>query len=124
MKKVEFHTHRSRLFELRTRLLREVTMIEEELREDVMAPGDPSPVASHPADQDVEGLDAQVVLAQNEEELLEDVEAALLRIEAGTYGNCQQCGRAVSKERLDAMPQTPWCIDCARGHDSQRRPPK
>ena len=124
MSKVEFHSHRSRLFELRTRLLREVTMIEEELREDVMAAGDPSPVSSHPADQDVEGLDEQVILAQNEEELLEDVDAALLRIEAGTYGNCQQCGRPVSKERLNAMPHTPWCIVCAHDHDSQRRPPK
>ncbi len=113
MKKSELRTYQSRLFELRARLLREVGTIEGALREDVMAPGDPSPIASHPADEDVEGFDEQVILAQNEERLLEDVEAALERIEAATYGNCGQCGRDISKERLDALPQTATCIECA-----------
>ena len=94
--------------------MREVEMIEDELREDVMAPGDPSPVASHPADEDAEGFDEQVVLAQNEEQLLEDVEAALERIEAGTYGRCQVCNREISKQRLDALPQAATCIECAK----------
>jgi RNA polymerase-binding protein DksA len=115
MEKAELRTYQSRLFKLRTRLLREVDMIEEELREDVFAPGDPSPVSSHPADQDVEGFDEQVILAQNEEQLLEDVEAALERIEGGTYGNCEQCGRMIPKERLDALPQAATCIECTRG---------
>ena len=114
MEKTELRTYQSRLFELRTRLLREVGMIEEALREDVMTSGDTSAVPSHPADQDVEGFDEQVILAQNEEQLLEDVEAALERIEAGTYGNCQQCGREIPKQRLDALPQAPTCIECAR----------
>lgn len=89
-------------------------MIEKELREDVLAPGDPSPVSSHPADQDVEGFDEQVLLAQNEEQLLEDVEAALERIESGNYGHCELCGREISKERLDALPQASTCIECAQ----------
>ncbi|MEX0979304.1 MAG: TraR/DksA C4-type zinc finger protein [Pirellulales bacterium] len=114
MEKSELSTYQSRLFELRSRLLREVGTVEEALREDVMTAGDTSAVPSHPADQDVEGFDEQVVFAQNEEQLLEDVEAALERIESGTYGNCELCGREIPKERLEALPQTATCIDCAR----------
>ena len=117
MEKSDLRTYQSRLFELRSRLMREVRMVEDALREDVMTPGDTSAIPSHPADQDVEGFDEQVILAQNEEQLLEDVEAALERIEAGAYGNCEFCGREISKERLDAIPQAAACIACARGHE-------
>jgi RNA polymerase-binding protein DksA len=119
MEKSEMHSYQSRLFELRTRLVREVGMIEQELREDVLAPGDPSPVSTHPADEDIEGFDEQVILAQNEEQLLEEVEAALERIEAGNYGNCQLCSREIPKQRLDALPQAATCIECARGVEKE-----
>lgn len=114
MEKSELRTYQSRLFELRSRLLREVGTVEEALLEDVMTAGDTSAVPSHPADQDVEGFDEQVVLAQNEEHLLEDVEAALERIEAGSFGSCELCGREIPKQRLDALPQAATCIECAR----------
>src|SRR3989304_8430501 len=102
MEKSELSTYRSRLFELRSRLIREVGTVEEALLEDVMPAGDTSAVPSHPADQDVEGFDEQVIFAQNEEQLLEEVEAALQRIEAGTYGNCELCGQEIPQERLAA----------------------
>jgi RNA polymerase-binding protein DksA len=119
MEQSALRQYRSRLFELRTRLMTEVGMIEQELREDVLAPGDPSPISSHPADEDVEGFDEQVILAQNEEQLLEEVEAALERIEAGNYGTCEICGREIPKQRLDALPQAATCIDCARGVEKE-----
>ncbi len=114
MKTSNLHAYRTRLFAMRARLLREVEMIEQELREDVVAPGDPAGVASHPADEDAEGLDEQIALAQNEEQLLEEVEAALERIEAGRFGACQVCGREIPKERLDVLPQAATCFECAR----------
>ena len=103
------------LLELRKRLLREVDTAEEALREDVDKPGEISSAPTHPADQDVEGLDAEIAIAQNEELLLEQVEVALERIGAGTYGTCQQCGRTIDAQRLQAIPYTSRCIDCARG---------
>jgi RNA polymerase-binding protein DksA len=114
MNQSELRACQSRLFKMRARLMREVGMIEEELREDVLAPGDPSPISSHPADEDIEGFDEQVALAQNEEQLLEEVEAALERIEAGSYGTCEVCGREISKQRLHALPHAARCIDCAQ----------
>ena len=42
------------------------------------------------------------------------VEGALERIEAGTYGTCQRCGKPISEERLEALPYAELCIDCKR----------
>jgi len=44
---------------------------------------------------------------------LADVEAALARREAGTYGICETCGRPIAAERLAARPAARDCIDCA-----------
>ena len=52
-------------------------------------------------------------LLENEGQLLERVSAALARIDQGTFGRCQECGRDISRERLDAVPYTPYCIQCA-----------
>lgn len=41
------------------------------------------------------------------------IEAALRRIAAGTYGECARCGVEITPERLDLLPYTPFCRDCA-----------
>ena len=53
-------------------------------------------------------------LEQNEEHLLQEIDAALERIEAGSYGTCRICGREIGEERLDAVPWTTLCIEDAR----------
>ena len=45
---------------------------------------------------------------------LADIDAALARLEAGTYGECTSCRRAIPPERLEALPWTALCIDCSR----------
>ena len=45
---------------------------------------------------------------------LEQVEAAITRLSLGTYGACTNCGQPIGAERLEAIPWTPVCIDCAR----------
>ncbi len=45
---------------------------------------------------------------------LADVEAALERRAAGSYGLCETCGRPIAPERLAARPAARTCIDCAR----------
>ena len=45
---------------------------------------------------------------------LADVEHALARIEAGTYGTCERCGRPIEPERLEALPTASLCIEHAR----------
>ncbi len=47
-----------------------------------------------------------------QQELLQ-IKAALERIESGSYGNCARCGDQISQDRLDLLPATPFCRDCA-----------
>lgn len=44
---------------------------------------------------------------------LDQVEAALARLDAGTYGTCAVCGEAIAEGRLEARPWTPYCINHA-----------
>ena len=107
------------LLEMRKRLLHEVDSAEEALREDVIKPGQISSLPTHAADTDVEGLDSQVAISLNEESLFEQVEAAIERLQAGTYGVCQQCGHKIGMERLQAVPYTALCIACALKEHAQ-----
>lgn len=50
---------------------------------------------------------------KNDRHLL-DVEAAIQRLDDGTYGACIRCGRPIAAERLDALPWAAHCIDCQR----------
>jgi RNA polymerase-binding transcription factor DksA len=49
------------------------------------------------------------------EETLEEVERALAKLDEGGYGTCEGCGKEISEARLEAMPATRFCIDCAAG---------
>ena len=42
------------------------------------------------------------------------VEGALARLDAGSYGVCTACGRAITPERLEALPTAALCIECQR----------
>jgi RNA polymerase-binding protein DksA len=53
-------------------------------------------------------------LEENAEHLIGEIDAALGRIEKGTYGVCAGCGKPISEERLEAVPYATLCIDDAR----------
>jgi RNA polymerase-binding transcription factor DksA len=55
-------------------------------------------------------------LASELRESLDEVDAALLRVEAGTYGTCEVCGKPIGAARLEAMPATRFCIEHAAKH--------
>lgn len=52
-------------------------------------------------------------LAGQLREALEGVEKALRKVEDGTYGTCEKCGKQISVARLEAKPASTHCIDCA-----------
>ncbi|HEU4616573.1 MAG TPA: TraR/DksA C4-type zinc finger protein [Gammaproteobacteria bacterium] len=62
---------------------------------------------------------ADLLTTLNASEVTRDVEEfraiqlALGRIHSGSYGVCQRCGRPIGVERLRAIPETPFCIECA-----------
>ena len=53
-------------------------------------------------------------LEENSTHVLTEIDAALGRIEEGTYGVCKRCGNSVGEERLEALPWATLCIDCKR----------
>jgi len=53
-------------------------------------------------------------LVDNVKDLIDKVEHALARIDAGSYGRCEACGNAIEAERLDALPYTTLCLADAR----------
>jgi RNA polymerase-binding transcription factor len=53
-------------------------------------------------------------LEENAEHLLEEIEGALRRLDEGTYGTCDACGRPIPEERLEAVPWAKLCIDDKR----------
>lgn len=53
-------------------------------------------------------------LEENSAHVLKEIDAALERIEKGTFGTCARCGKAIAEDRLDAMPYATLCIDCKR----------
>lgn len=66
------------------------------------------------------GIDAGPSVTDTEGRELEEIEAALERLDTGTWGRCEACGRAIGRQRLRALPETRWCIDCASTQDPRR----
>lgn len=55
----------------------------------------------------------ELSIEQNTVDLLGKVEHALERIEAGKYGNCEVCGKAIPVERLEVLPYATLCVEDA-----------
>ncbi len=59
-----------------------------------------------------QGDEVLEALGNTEAAEIKQIDAALGRIEAGTYGVCAKCGEAISDERLALLPATPLCKNC------------
>ncbi len=75
--------------------------------------GELSNVDQHPADVASEHVQREVTLSMLEqvEAELNDVERAMGKLDDGTYGTCEACGRAIGDERLEAVPTARFCVD-------------
>jgi len=60
-------------------------------------------------------------LREREEKLLKKIEAALARIQEGTYGTCEDCGEKIDVKRLIARPVTTLCIDCKSRQEAEEK---
>lgn len=66
------------------------------------------------ADQAVAGYQKEMLFSQGtvRNQQLRLVRQALNRIAEGTYGECVRCSQAIGPKRIEAVPWTPYCIDC------------
>lgn len=60
-----------------------------------------------------EGDEVLERLGQGGQAEIRMIEAALARMAAGDYGTCAKCGAGIGEARLDAVPYTPFCKECA-----------
>ena len=61
-------------------------------------------------------LEKRLALERRLDESLREVEHALQKYEAGTYGLCDSCGQSIERARLDAIPQATLCMKCKAQH--------
>jgi DnaK suppressor protein len=59
-------------------------------------------------------------IENNVRDLLRKIEGALKRMEAGTYGLCERCGKPIEKARIKALPYAELCIKDAQAAQSRR----
>ena len=110
LSKKEMNFFKGLLMELRKKIAGELSSIEGDTlnttRRD--ASGELSGYNTHTADLGSDNYDRElnIGLASNEQQILNDIDVALKRIEEGTYGICEITGSSIPKKRLLAMPYT------------------
>ena len=106
-----------RLHERRMALQTEIreTLLHAETDRDAQITGQPQDAQEHAlADQLADVTDADV--ARDAEEI-RDIEGALGRLAAGTYGECLQCGAKIQRSRLEVYPSAKRCLPCQQAHE-------
>jgi DnaK suppressor protein len=66
---------------------------------------------------DYTNRDRETALRSVEEQTLEQVDAALARLDAGTYGVCRNCGQPINPERMEALPYATLCMECTKAQE-------
>ena len=103
---------KKKLLEMRQQLLKTVkTKQEADLTpQDI---GDEADQASHSVEREL-----LFELSDNERTMLDQIEAALRRMEKGSYGICESCRKAIARERIKALPFARYCISCQTSSES------
>lgn len=122
----ELEAYRRRLMELITRLGSCTAELECEALRPVGAAaiGEAGAGVVHEADMSSRAAGEEVALGLlgTEEHVLVEARAALARLDQGTFGNCEACGRGITRARLDALPYARLCVRCARGTEIREQP--
>ncbi len=100
----------------RQRTLRRLAALTDDLDEVVAASLDTNADDEHDPEGHTIAFERSQVdaLVRQARARLAEIGAALARLDVGTYGACERCGRPIAAERLEARPEVRLCIDCAR----------
>ena len=125
MKASELASFKELLVERRRLLVGDVTrMGDEAMRKSRQsASGDLSSMPYHMADIGTDNYEQEFTLGliENEEDDLRAIDDALEKIEDGTYGQCESCGKKIKKARLKTMPHARNCIECQKVEEEKSR---
>ena len=112
----ESHDAHSRLDDLRTAALRRVATLVNSFDDIVESSSDVATDDEHDPEGHTIAWERQQIAARLDEAqmTLAEIDAAVRRLDAGDYGVCTVCGNDVAPQRLEALPATATCTDCAR----------
>ena len=79
-----------------------------------------SHVTQHPGDvgTDVADNDREIAVLEAADDRRAEIQAALARLDAGTYGTCVDCGRPVEEARLEFRPEAARCLEDQQKHEA------
>ncbi len=114
----DWSKQRQTLLELREDVLKSMHVLAEEAREE-----NPN-YSLHMADAATDAIDRDVFLGlvSYEQESLYEIDAALERIEEGTYGLCELTGQSIPMDRLEAIPWARFSIEAQKGVEGNSHP--
>jgi len=117
VKKSEIKVYKERLLGIRARLRGDVSAMADAALGSESAEASSMPI--HMAELGSDNFEQEFTLSllATEEDTLGMIDKALERIESGVYGVCVECGGAIPKTRLNAIPHTPLCVKCASRND-------
>ena len=105
----------------RATLLAERARLLEEVGEAIEAPDQMTYGSQAAAASQVFEQQRDLALRDRAVQHLAQVDAAIARLDAGTYGRCLRCGRDIPPGRLEALPWAAHCIDCQTAIDRGQR---
>jgi DnaK suppressor protein len=113
---------RQRLLLERERLEHEIAELDADLSESLEDSSEESPYDQHMAETAAVTLDREIDLTLQENALasVAQIDRALAKLENGSYGKCDKCGKPIGEDRLQAAPFATLCIDCKRLEERNR----
>ena len=116
LKKTELEQYRKLLEEFRKKIVGDLKHLEKDTLNQSQrdASGDLSGYSFHIADQATDNFDREfnLGLVSTEQQLLNQIDDAIRRVDEGTYGVCETCEKPISQKRLLAVPYARFCIKC------------
>ena len=111
--------YRTRLLDLRARLRGEMGRMADAALSQSRSESSSLPI--HLADLGSDNFEQELTLSLvgSEKEVLEKIEFALERIADGSYGKCEDCGKKIPESRLQAIPYTAVCVQCAANQEQR-----
>jgi len=123
MNRIDTERFRTDLTERRAQVVAAIENIRGDHPGDLL--GDSGELASAGSDQhladtatDTYDRELDAGLELGEEQLLGEIDAALARLDGGTFGSCRTCGKEIGLERLEALPYATQCIDDKRREEA------
>jgi len=116
MRKLNIERYRRILEKERQRIRREIELMEQTISYGDTGSGQ-SELANydnHPADTGSETFEKEkdLALRDNLRNMIGKIDEAVGKIDRGTYGTCDRCGRGITTGRLNAVPYAIYCVEC------------